>query len=111
MLALYFKKEHVSTSSNLWHRRVAILSTFYFINKGEFAPSLALAKRLMSDKHDLIHKALGWMLREVGKRNLSTLENFLRENDRYKKMPRTMLRYAIERFPEPKRKKYLLGVV
>lgn len=101
----------LSTSPNLWHRRVAILSTFYFINQGEFAFSLAIARRLIGDKHDLIHKALGWMLREIGKRDLATLENFLCENSRYKKMPRTMLRYAIERFPEPKRKKYLSGIL
>lgn len=101
----------LSTSPNLWVRRVAILSTFYFINQGEFAPSLALAKRLIGDEHDLIHKAVGWMLREVGKQDLGTLEKFLREKSRYNTMPRTMLRYAIERFPEQKRKKYLLGIV
>lgn len=108
MRALFAK---LSASSNLWHRRVAILATFYFIKQGEFAPSLDMAKRLMGDKHDLIHKALGWMLREVGKRDLTVLKNFLREKSRYKTMPRTMLRYAIERFPEPKRKKYLHGTI
>jgi 3-methyladenine DNA glycosylase AlkD len=101
----------LSQSSNLWDRRVAILATFYFIKQGEFAPSIDIAKRLLNDKHDLIHKAIGWMLREVGKRDFATLETFLLEKGHYKKMPRTMLRYAIERFPEQKRKKYLLGVL
>ena len=108
----------LSKSKNMWERRSAILATFYFIKQGEFTPSLALAKRLMNDKQDLIHKALGWMLREIGKRNISILENFLqkslrpgRESADSKKMPRTMLRYSIERFAEAKRKKYLLGSV
>ncbi|MBI5400604.1 MAG: DNA alkylation repair protein [Candidatus Yonathbacteria bacterium] len=101
----------LSLSSNLWERRVAILATFYFIKQGDFAPSLDIAKRLLNDEHDLIHKAIGWMLREVGKRDLAVLETFLREKGRYKTMPRTMLRYAIERFLEPKRKKYLSATI
>ncbi|MBI5077979.1 MAG: DNA alkylation repair protein [Candidatus Yonathbacteria bacterium] len=104
MRALLIK---LSQSKNLWERRSAIVATFYLIRKGDFASTLALARHLINDEHDLIHKATGWMLREVGKRNLATLENFLRENSHYRKMPRTMLRYAIERFPKPKRKKYL----
>lgn len=101
----------LSESKNLWERRVAVLATFYFIKQDDFAPSLDMAKRLLQDKHDLIHKAVGWMLREAGKRDLATLENFLLEKGRYKTMPRTMLRYAIERFPEPKRKGYLYGTI
>lgn len=101
----------LSESKNLWERRVAILVTFYFIKHGDLAPSLDMAKRLLQDKHDLIHKAVGWMLREVGKRDLATLENFLLEKGRYKAMPRTMLRYAIERFPGQKRKEYLCGTI
>lgn len=101
----------LASSANLWERRVAIISTLYFIKQGDYAPTLALARKLLSDKYDLIHKAIGWMLREVGKSDVAVLENFLLEKGRYKKMPRTMLRYAIERFPESKRKKYLLGVL
>lgn len=101
----------LSTSANLWERRAAIVATFYFIDQGEFESSFDIVKRLLTDKHDLIHKALGWMLREVGKRDLSVLENFLLENNRYKIMPRTMLRYAIEKFPEQKRRKYLFGTM
>lgn len=102
---------NLASSQNLWERRSAIVATFYFIKQGEFALTLSIAKLLLKDDHDLIHKAVGWMLREVGKRNLETLEHFLRENNRYKKMPRTMLRYAIEHFPEQKRKRYLSGIL
>ena len=101
----------LAQSKNLWERRSAVVATFYFIKKGDFAPTLAIVKQLLRDEHDLIHKSAGWMLREVGKRDLSALENFLLENKRYQSMPRTMLRYAIERFPETKRKKYLLGTL
>lgn len=97
----------LSKSKNLWVRRSAIVATFYFIRQGDFAPTIAIAKRLLKDEHDLIHKSVGWMLREVGKRDLAVLENFLSEKSRYQTMPRTMLRYTIERFPESKRKKYL----
>ena len=101
----------LALSKNIWERRVAIISTLYFIVEGDFVPTLNIAKRLQGDKHDLIHKATGWMLREVGKRDVATLEHFLQEENHYRMMPRTMLRYAIERFPETKRKKYLSGIL
>jgi 3-methyladenine DNA glycosylase AlkD len=99
----------LAASKSLWERRVAIISTFYFIRQDAFSETLKISERLLSDKEDLIHKAVGWMLREVGKRDLQTEEKFLKRH--YKKMPRTMLRYAIERFPEPKRQDYLKGRV
>src|SRR3989344_1088744 len=102
---LYF----LAKSDNIWKRRVAILSTFYFIKNNDFSDSLKISKMLLQDKHDLIQKVVGWMLREIGKRNLLVEENFLKNN--YKKMPRTMLRYSIERFEEDKRKRYLTGKV
>jgi 3-methyladenine DNA glycosylase AlkD len=92
-------------SENLWERRIGIMATFWFIKNNQFEESLELSKILLNDKHDLIHKAVGWMLREVGKRDLKTEVKFL---DKYsKKMPRTMLRYAIEKFPEKQRLIYL----
>ena len=94
-------------SSLLWERRIAIISTFHYIRRNEFKETLRISKILLNDEHDLIHKAVGWMLRETGKRDLKTQEAFMRQY--YKKMPRTMLRYAIEKFPEEKRKTYLLG--
>jgi 3-methyladenine DNA glycosylase AlkD len=99
----------LARSDNLWERRIAIISTSAFIRKRIFGETLAIADILLKDEHDLIHKAVGWMLREVGKRNQDVLEIFLKE--RYKIMPRTMLRYAIEKFPEEKRKKYLKGEI
>lgn len=120
----------LSKSDNLWEKRIAIISTFAFIRNNEFNHTLKISEFLLSDPHDLIHKAVGWMLREIGKRNINVLEDFLIKNYRepegfsfqsnvkdksnislYKKMPRTMLRYAIEKFPEEKRSMYLKGEV
>jgi 3-methyladenine DNA glycosylase AlkD len=99
----------LARSSSLWERRIAILATFEFIRRGETWYTLKIASMLLSDSEALIHKAVGWMLREVGKRDLKAEEKFLREH--YQRMPRTMLRYAIERFPESKRRRYLNGLV
>ena len=92
-------------SASLWERRIAIIATFYYIKEKDTKDTLAISKILLQDKEDLIHKAVGWMLREVGKVKLEELENFLAKNLR--KMPRTMLRYAIEKLPENKRQYYL----
>jgi 3-methyladenine DNA glycosylase AlkD len=97
----------LARSSDLWERRIAIMATFHFIKGGNFTETLKITRILLADKEELIHKAAGWMLREVGKRHLQTEERFLKEH--YKEMPRTMLRYAIERFPESKRQRYLKG--
>lgn len=94
-------------SKNLWEKRISIISTYSFIKNNDFNTTLEISDILLNDAHDLIHKAVGWMLREVGKKDLKTLEKFLKP--RYNKMPRTMLRYSIEKFPEKKRKKYLKG--
>ena len=92
-------------SNDLWEKRISIISTFTFIKNNQYKDTLKLAKILLNDSHDLIHKAVGWMLREVGKKDQKTEETFLKKH--YKKMPRTMLRYAIERFEENKRQSYL----
>lgn len=96
-------------SKSIWERRIAVLSSFYFIKMGEYDISLKLAEILLSDREDLIQKAVGWMLREVGKRNLEAEENFLRKH--HKEIGRTAFRYAIEKFPEEKRLKYLMGEI
>ncbi len=96
-------------SPDLWERRIAIVATFSMIRQNDFSDTLKIAELLMGDDHDLIHKAVGWMLREVGKRDVRVLEDFLRS--RYALMPRTMLRYAIERLPEARRKRYLNGTI
>ncbi|MBV5304365.1 MAG: DNA alkylation repair protein [Chlorobium sp.] len=99
----------LAASQSLWERRIAITATFHFIRKGEFEDTLALAELLLDDPQELLHKATGWMLREVGKRDLPTLESFLQLH--HPRMPRVMLRYAIERFPEERRLLYLKGLV
>jgi 3-methyladenine DNA glycosylase AlkD len=99
----------LARSRDLWKKRIAILATLHFIRQNDFTDTLQISEILLNDDHDLIHKAVGWMLREVGKRDLRVEEEFLQQH--YKKMPRTMLRYAIERFPEARRKKYLNGAM
>jgi 3-methyladenine DNA glycosylase AlkD len=94
-------------SRSLWERRIGVMSTFHFIKREDFSETLAVAELLLYDKEDLIHKAVGWMLREVGKRNRNVEEGFLAKH--YKEMPRTMLRYAIEKLPESERLAYLRG--
>lgn len=95
----------LAKSKSVWERRIAVISSAAFIKNNDFDTTLSLSKILLNDKHDLIHKAVGWMLREIGNRNMNVLEKFL---DQYcAQMPRTMLRYAIEKLPEGKRKRYL----
>ena len=97
--------QQLAISENLWERRIAIVSTYHFIRQNRFGETIGVTQILLKDKHDLLHKACGWMLRELGKRDQEVLESFL---DKYvDMMPRTMLRYSIERFEEEKRKYYL----
>lgn len=99
----------MAESKLLWEKRISIISTFSFIKNNQFQDSLKIAEILLHDSHDLIHKAVGWMLREIGKKDIKAEENFLKKY--YKEMPRTMLRYAIEKFPEKTRKAYLNGKI
>jgi 3-methyladenine DNA glycosylase AlkD len=99
----------LAKSEDLWERRIAVMATFCFIKRERYEDTLKIAKILLDDKKDLIHKAVGWMLREIGKRDMISEEKFLKQH--YKEMPRTMLRYAIEKFPESKRLQYLKGEI
>lgn len=99
----------LARSNNLWENRVAIIATYAFIQKDDFDDTLNISALLLGHEHDLIHRAVGWMIREVGNRDIKTEEQFLKKC--YKNMPRTMLRYAIEKFPETKRQRYLKGKV
>ena len=99
----------LAQSNSLWERRIAMIATQHFIRQKDFADALQIAKLLLHDNHDLIQKAVGWMLREIGDRELAAAEAFLQVH--YKTMPRTMLRYAIEKFPEAKRQAYLKGAI
>jgi len=98
-------------TNHLWLQRISIISTLYFIQHKSYTDTLEISKILLHHPHDLIHKAVGWMLREVGKRDFDTLLQFLLEESRYKVMPRTMLRYSIERFPEELRQQFLKGTI
>jgi 3-methyladenine DNA glycosylase AlkD len=99
----------LAVSNRLWDRRISILATSFFISKDHFNDTLKISSILLNDNEDLIHKAVGWMLREVGKKNRLVEEKYLRS--RYKKMPRTMLRYAIEKFEPERRREYLMGQI
>ena len=99
----------LARSRSLWERRIAIIATHFFIRQDEVDETFRIADLLLTDDHDLIHKAVGWMLREAGKRNPAAERDFL--STRYGRMPRTMLRYAIERFPEAERRRYLAGKI
>jgi 3-methyladenine DNA glycosylase AlkD len=108
---LYAKKDvatmmRLARSKNVWERRIGVLASFWFIKQGSLAPSLTLAQQLAGDPEDLMHKAIGWMLREVGKKDLQTLRMFLEAHGH--QLPRTALRYAIERFPEVERQRWLV---
>jgi 3-methyladenine DNA glycosylase AlkD len=94
-----------SKSKSLWQRRISIILTFALIRAGDLEPTIIISEALLKDKEDLIHKAVGWMLRELGKKDVNLLRRFLKQHSH--EMPRTMLRYAIERLPEPERKRWL----
>ena len=104
-----FLREMARHGETIWVQRIAIVTTMQFIRRGDFDTTLEIAQILLGHPHDLIHKAVGWMLREIGKRDRQVLEGFLLP--RYRTMPRTMLRYAIEKFPERLRQKYLKGKI
>lgn len=99
----------LAKSNDFWKKRIGMMATFYFIREKDFKDALKIAEILVQDKHDLIQKAVGWMLREIGNRDIGVEETFLKKF--YTTMPRTMLRYAIEKFPEEKRKNYLKGEI
>ncbi len=99
----------LAQTNHLWNQRIAIIATFWFIKQMQFDDTIKISLILLNHKHDLIHKAVGWMLREIGNRHKPTLVNFL--NIYYSKMPRTMLRYSIEKFPKEERMKYLKGEI
>lgn len=99
--------DRLAGSDSVWERRIAMMATFHWTRKGAVEPALRIGDRLLGDPHDLIHKAVGWMVREVGKRDPQRFDAFLAE--RYRRMPRTMLRYAIEKLPEDRRRRYLRG--
>lgn len=99
----------LAESGELWQQRASIISTLYFIKNDQFGDTLAISEELLNHEHDLIQKAVGWMLREVGNRDFVVEDEFLRKH--YKQMPRTMLRYAIEKFREPTRQAYLKGTI
>lgn len=101
--------DKLTRSKDFWERRIVVIATFAFIKNMQFDYTLKISETLLDDKHDLIHKAVGWMLREIGNRSMPAEEKFLKKH--YKKMPRTMLRYAIEKFPETRRQAYLKGTI
>jgi 3-methyladenine DNA glycosylase AlkD len=101
--------DELAASPSVWDRRIAVMATFAAVRADRFKPTLRLADRLLEDPHDLVQKAVGWMLREVGDRDRALAEEFL--GPRYRRMPRTMLRYAIEKYPPDRRRAYLTGAV
>lgn len=115
ILGAYLEKKdrsilyRLARTDHLWSQRIAIIATLWFIRKHQFSDTLNIAKILLNHEHDLIHKAVGWMLREVGKRDFKTEFEFLKLH--YKQMPRTMLRYAIERFEPELRQQFLKGLI
>ncbi len=110
----FMDKQHdflikLADEKHLWKQRIAVIATYHFIRKGHYQTTLVLAEKLLHHKHDLIHKAVGWMLRELGNRNYQVEYDFLKKH--YKTMPRTMLRYAIEKFDEDIRQGFLKGTI